>query len=117
MRQVQFPSKLRDIRERHLLTQANLEQRSGVCARTIHAIEQGTTNPRLPTRRKLLAVFDIPFTDHEGFFGAPLHEEDSESSVPTPIPAPPAQENGKSKTARQLRRDMRNLNKGRGATA
>jgi transcriptional regulator with XRE-family HTH domain len=53
-------SKLREWRERRLLTLRDLATKSGVQFHTIHAIETGKQEPRVSTVRKLISALDIP---------------------------------------------------------
>ncbi len=46
-------AKLRQARERRLITQPELADRSGVMVATISRIENGLQQPRIPTVRKL----------------------------------------------------------------
>jgi len=53
-------SKLREWRQRRLLTLRELAVKSGVQFHTIHAIETGKQEPRMSTVRKLISALDIP---------------------------------------------------------
>jgi transcriptional regulator with XRE-family HTH domain len=52
--------KLREWRQRRLLTLRELAAKSGVQFHTIHAIETGKQEPRVSTVRKLISALDIP---------------------------------------------------------
>jgi transcriptional regulator with XRE-family HTH domain len=52
-------SKLREARERRLLTQPELSELSGVMVATISRIENGLQQPRIPTIRKLAKVLGV----------------------------------------------------------
>lgn len=52
-------AKLREARERRLMTQPELSERSGVMIATISRIENGLQQPRIPTVRKLAEVLGI----------------------------------------------------------
>ena len=52
--------KLREWRQRRLLTLRQLAAKSGVQFHTIHAIETGKQEPRVSTVRKLISALDIP---------------------------------------------------------
>ena len=56
---MQIP-RLKEHRERALLTQAELAERSGITEVTINRIENGRHEPRFATIRKLAAALDIP---------------------------------------------------------
>ena len=60
---------LREIRREQGLSQAKLAFWSGVAARTIWYIEQGTT-PRHPAQRRLCIALGIPFSDRQRVFPA-----------------------------------------------
>ena len=51
--------KLREARERRLLTQTELSKLSGVMVATISRIETGQQQPRIPTVRKLARALDV----------------------------------------------------------
>ncbi len=53
-------TKLREARERRLLTQPELSEMSGVMVATISRIENGLQQPRIPTIRKLAKALDVP---------------------------------------------------------
>jgi len=53
-------AKLREWRQRRLLTLRELAAKSGVQFHTIHAIETGKQEPRVSTVRKLISALDIP---------------------------------------------------------
>jgi transcriptional regulator with XRE-family HTH domain len=53
-------AKLREWRQRRLLTLRELAAKSGVQFHTIHAIETGKQEPRMSTVRKLISALDIP---------------------------------------------------------
>jgi transcriptional regulator with XRE-family HTH domain len=52
--------KLREWRQRRLLTLRELAAKSGVQFHTIHAIETGKQEPRVSTVRKLISALNIP---------------------------------------------------------
>ncbi len=52
-------SKLREARERRLMTQPELSELSGVMIATISRIENGLQQPRIPTVRKLAKVLGV----------------------------------------------------------
>ena len=52
--------KLRQWRERRLMTLRALGERSGVQFHTIHAIEAGKQEPRISTIKKLVEALGIP---------------------------------------------------------
>ena len=52
-------SKLREARERRLMTQPELSELSGVMVATISRIENGLQQPRIPTVRKLAKVLGV----------------------------------------------------------
>ena len=52
-------AKLRRVRERQLMTQPELSEKSGVMVATISRIENGMQQPRIPTVRKLARALDI----------------------------------------------------------
>jgi transcriptional regulator with XRE-family HTH domain len=52
--------KLREWRQRRLLTLRELATKSGIQFHTIHAIETGKQEPRASTVRKLIRALDIP---------------------------------------------------------
>lgn len=52
-------AKLREARERRLLTQPELSELSGVMVATISRIENGLQQPRIPTVRKLAKVLGV----------------------------------------------------------
>jgi len=52
-------SRLRELREKRLLTQAELAQRSGVAETTINRIEKGYHEPRFSTIRRLAQALDV----------------------------------------------------------
>ena len=52
-------TKLREARERRLMTQPELSERSGVMVATISRIENGLQQPRIPTVRKLAKALDL----------------------------------------------------------
>ena len=52
--------KLREWRQRRLLTLRELGAKSGVQFHTIHAIETGKQEPRVSTVRNLISALDIP---------------------------------------------------------
>ena len=53
-------AKLREWRQRRLLTLRELAAKSGIQFHTIHAIETGKQEPRVSTVRKLISALDIP---------------------------------------------------------
>ncbi len=52
-------AKLRQARERRLITQPELADRSGVMVATISRIENGLQQPRIPTVRKLAKALGV----------------------------------------------------------
>ena len=52
-------TKLREARERRLITQPELSELSGVMVATISRIENGLQQPRIPTIRKLAKALEI----------------------------------------------------------
>lgn len=52
-------AKLREARERRLMTQPELSERSGVMVATISRIENGLQQPRIPTVRKLAEALEL----------------------------------------------------------
>ena len=52
-------AKLREARERRLMTQPELSARSGVMVATISRIENGLQQPRIPTVRKLATALGV----------------------------------------------------------
>ncbi len=52
-------SRLKEWREKRLLTQADLAQRSGIAETTINRIERGHHEPRFSTVRKLATALDV----------------------------------------------------------
>jgi transcriptional regulator with XRE-family HTH domain len=52
-------SRLKEWREKRLLTQAELAQRSGIAETTINRIENDRHEPRFSTVRKLAAALDV----------------------------------------------------------
>ncbi|MBI2756333.1 MAG: helix-turn-helix transcriptional regulator [Chloroflexi bacterium] len=52
--------RLKEWRERRLLTQADLAERSGVAETTINRIENGHHEARFSTTRKLASALDVP---------------------------------------------------------
>ena len=59
---MQLP-RLRECRERALLTQAELAEKAGVSEVTINRLENGRHAPRFSTVRKLAAALGVPPTD------------------------------------------------------
>lgn len=55
--------KLRQVRHRHLLSQPELAERSGLSVNTINYLEDGKHQARPKTIRKLLDVLDCDFDD------------------------------------------------------
>jgi transcriptional regulator with XRE-family HTH domain len=55
--------RLKDWRERRLLTQAELAERVGMTVGTINRIERGVHEPRFSTIRKLAAALDVAADD------------------------------------------------------
>jgi transcriptional regulator with XRE-family HTH domain len=51
--------RLKEWRQRRLLTQAELAERVGMTVGTINRIERGVHEPRFSTIRKLAAVLDV----------------------------------------------------------
>ena len=56
-------AKLRRARERLLMTQPELSQKSGVMVATISRIENGMQDPRIPTVRKLAKALGVNAED------------------------------------------------------
>ncbi len=54
-----IPSKLREVRRRRMLTQAELAERAGTTEATINRLENGLQRPRIGTVRRLAAVLDV----------------------------------------------------------
>lgn len=54
---------LRQLRDAHGLSLAQLGERSGVAKATLFKIEQGRTNPTVDTLASIAATFDVPITD------------------------------------------------------
>jgi len=52
-------AKLRQERERRLMTQPELSEKSGVMIATISRIENGIQQPRIPTVRKLARALEV----------------------------------------------------------
>jgi transcriptional regulator with XRE-family HTH domain len=77
--------KLREWRERRLLTLRELAARSGVQFHTIHAIETGKQEPRVSTLRKLIEALGIPVEEVLA-----LDASQSEASTKTGKAAPVA---------------------------
>lgn len=55
--------RLREVRERLLVTQAELSARSGVTEATISRLENGKQSARIPTVRKIAAALGVPAAD------------------------------------------------------
>ena len=55
--------RLRELREKHLLTQQDLADRAGVAKVTIARIETGATRPTFTTIRKLAAALGVAPTE------------------------------------------------------
>lgn len=51
--------KLREVRERLLVTQADLAERTGIAEATISRLENGMQRPRISTVRKLATALDV----------------------------------------------------------
>jgi transcriptional regulator with XRE-family HTH domain len=51
--------RLREVRERKLMTQEELAQRSGLTQTSISALERGVHAPRISTIRKLAAALEV----------------------------------------------------------
>lgn len=54
---------LRQLRDAHGLSLAQLGERSGVAKATLFKIEQGRTNPTVDTLASIAATFDVPIAD------------------------------------------------------
>ena len=52
-------SRLKEWREKRLLTQADLAQRSGIAETTINRIERGHHEPRFSTIKRLAGALDV----------------------------------------------------------
>lgn len=66
--------RIRNRREALCMTQDELAAKAGVSVRTIYNIEhmgakKNPRTPRLPTRKRILEVLDIPVTEHYVIFG------------------------------------------------
>lgn len=62
-----IPNRVRELREDHLLTQAQLARKAKVALRTIHSVEKGM-NCRMDTKRKILLALGLRFEDKERVF-------------------------------------------------
>ena len=51
--------KLRQVRERHFVTQAELAERAGIAEATLSRIENGLQRPRISTVRKIAAALGV----------------------------------------------------------
>lgn len=51
--------KLREVRERLLVTQADLAERTGIAEATISRLENGMQRPRISTVRKIATALDV----------------------------------------------------------
>lgn len=60
-----FGESLRELRERHGLTQADLSKASGISQSTVSALEAGKQRPWPSTRRALAAAFDMSLEDFD----------------------------------------------------
>lgn len=56
-------TRLREVRERVLVTQAELSQRSGVAEATISRLESGRQEARISTVRKIAKALGVPASD------------------------------------------------------
>jgi transcriptional regulator with XRE-family HTH domain len=54
-----IPEKVREMRERRLLTQAELAERAGMTESTVNRIEQGLQQPRITTVRKIADALGV----------------------------------------------------------
>ena len=54
------PDRLREARQRRLVTQEELSARTGIAEATISRIENGLQSPRISTIRKLATALDVP---------------------------------------------------------
>ena len=58
MKNQEFQSKLKDLRESKGLSQDELARLAGINLRTVQRIEKGETNPHGDTRRKILSILE-----------------------------------------------------------
>lgn len=59
-----LPDRVRELRQRRMLTQAELAEEAGITESTINRIEQGHAQaPRISTIRKIAKVLDVPAED------------------------------------------------------
>ena len=72
-------------RLRHFLTQSELAEVIGVATKTVQRWERGLSSPRAHYVQKLCEYFG-KMPEELGFSNA-VREEDSRTSVPTPLPA------------------------------
>jgi transcriptional regulator with XRE-family HTH domain len=52
--------KLREVRERLFVTQAELSERTGIAEATISRLENGAQRPRITTVRKIAGALGVP---------------------------------------------------------
>jgi DNA-binding XRE family transcriptional regulator len=64
---------LREIRAEAGFTKYALARRSGVCTRTLFAIERGKVQARMDTRRRILRALKKPMAEHLAIFGPLPH--------------------------------------------
>ncbi|WP_277208060.1 helix-turn-helix transcriptional regulator [Isoptericola croceus] len=60
-------NRIRDLREEHRITQAELGERLGVSRQTVIAIEQGRYSPTLELAFQIAHLFDAPLDDVFGY--------------------------------------------------
>ncbi len=70
-------TRVRELRENRLMTQAQLARKAKVALRTIHSVEKGM-NCRMDTKRKILLALGLRFEDKDHVFPpkTPLHSID-----------------------------------------
>jgi transcriptional regulator with XRE-family HTH domain len=59
------PAHLRSLRERALLTQADVQQMTGLSRRSVIKLERGITRPRFSTLRRLLTLYQTCINTNE----------------------------------------------------
>jgi DNA-binding XRE family transcriptional regulator len=62
-------NRVREARERRLMTQADLAEKAQVALRTIHSVEKGM-NCRADTKRKILGALELGLEDRDQVFPA-----------------------------------------------
>ena len=60
-------NRVRELREKKLMTQAQLAKKARVALRTIHSVEKGM-NCRMDTKRKILLALGLRFEDKSQVF-------------------------------------------------